>query len=219
MKTPLVVCLAGLFVFAGMPVLVAQEPASRTSQTVGKMYLDGQALVSEGKFTEARVVFEEVLMLQPGHAGARNSIQRLERQNRGGGDGSVLKAKMDQLIIQDIDLKNATLESVLQFLPQLAERESKGTLKANFVAQLDPSILQKRITLTLRNAPYTEVLRYIGELSGVTFRPEQYAIVAIPSSSAASPAPVPADASAPTDTDPALPAPNPAAMSGGADAM
>jgi hypothetical protein len=68
----------------------------------------------------------------------------------------------------------------------------------NFVLQLPEEQVKKQtVTLSLANVPFTEVLRYLGTLSGTTFTFEKYAITVRPAAGTA-----PATASS---TEPAKP--------------
>lgn len=214
MKHPrsLLCCLYGLaFLAFTLPHLSAQT----ATETIGKIYLEGQNAYAEGDTTVARARFEEVLQLNPKHPGAKNYLKLIMEMERSGDGGAAMQKLMTQTLIA-VDFTESSLESVLQFLPQLAEKESGGKLKASIVVRLDEATLQKRVTLKLSNTPYSEVLRYIGDMTGVMFRPEKYAIVALPAGVKAAPG----GATAPAATaNPTPLAPPVGAFPDGADAL
>ena len=87
----------------------------------------------------------------------------------------------------------ALTSSEVEFLRQQAEAISRGRAKVSFV--LPPELAQKRITLRLGNVPFLATLRYIGELAGVNFQMEKYAMRVRPASASTPPlATIPAPA-------------------------
>ena len=69
---------------------------------------------------------------------------------------------------------------MLEFLRQKGNQIGEGKVAINFVLQLDESAKGAKITLSLQKVPFTEVLRYIGDLANVQFNFEPYAIVVKP---------------------------------------
>ena len=92
-----------------------------------------------------------------------------------------------------VEFKDTTLQSALEFLRQRIEADSGGKTKVNFVLNLSPELQNKKITLQMNHVPVTEVLRYIGDLAGVVFQVEKFAIVVTPAGG-----PAPANSPAPT---------------------
>jgi len=84
------------------------------------------------------------------------------------------------VILPRVDLREASLGEVLEFLRQKGNQAAAGKVAINFVAQLDETQKAAKITLSLQNAPFTEILRYVGELGGVQFSYEKFAIVVKP---------------------------------------
>jgi len=80
-------------------------------------------------------------------------------------------------------------------LKQLLEKQTSGKTQINFVVQLSPDVLQTQIiNLKLADVPFTEVLRYVGDLAHVTFVFEKYAVV-VKGVETSTPAPQPVPAS------------------------
>src|SRR5205823_2198277 len=89
-----------------------------------------------------------------------------------------------KLIMEKVDLREASLAEALDFLKQKAATVSGGKVAVNFVLQVDEQTQAKKVTLTLQKVPFTEVLRYVGDLAEVQFKFEQYAIVVKPKAGA-----------------------------------
>jgi hypothetical protein len=85
--------------------------------------------------------------------------------------------------------RDATLGSALDYLKNQAAKLSNNKVAVNFVVQLPDDVVKTRtVTLSLANVPFTEALRYLGDLAGVSFTYEKYAITVKPKAGAA-PAP------------------------------
>ena len=98
-----------------------------------------------------------------------------------------------KLLMEKVDLREASLAEALDFLKQKAATVSGGKVVLNFVLQLDEQTQGKKVTLSMQKVPFAEVLRYVGDLAEVQFKYEQYAIVVKPKGGA-QPAPaVPAE--------------------------
>ena len=121
---------------------------------------------------------------------ASTLLGRIIADQRGGGANAPgMTMKSLQSTVVPVEFKDATLTSALEFLRQRAEETTGGKLKINFAVNLPPDLANKHVTLKLDRVPVMEVLRYIGELSGVSFQVQKYAIVVTPAA-AATPAPV-----------------------------
>ncbi len=55
--------------------------------------------------------------------------------------------------------------------------------------QTSPEVAKQTVTLNLTNIPFTEVLKYVGQLTGTRFDIEKYAIVVRPATPAVASAP------------------------------
>ena len=118
-----------------------------------------------------------MLLADPQNFGAKNflkSIAIAEKKNK----KSELSAQLAALIVPKVTFKEASLGSVLDYLKVKAAEISENKVSPSFVLQLPPDFAQQPpITLDLSNVPFTEVLRYLGELTSTKFEVQQYAIV------------------------------------------
>ncbi len=84
-------------------------------------------------------------------------------------------AALDTLILPEINFHAATLPAILSALRAKADAASAGRIVPDFVT-LPGTDLTTTATLRLTSTPFTEVLRYVGDLTGTDFTPERYAI-------------------------------------------
>ena len=71
------------------------------------------------------------------------------------------------VMVDRFDAKNATVADVLEALTLIAERVTNRTYKPNFII-VGSGIAGRKVTITLRQAPLSDALDRIGELTGVT---------------------------------------------------
>ena len=105
--------------------------------------------------------------------------------------GIFLGRELQRLILPKVNFKEASLASALEALDQQTAKLTGGAVQARFV--LKPEVSgAKPVTLRLADVPFTEVLRYLGDVANLNFDIDRYAIAV-----AAKPAPTPVPA-APT---------------------
>jgi len=92
-----------------------------------------------------------------------------------GGRESIQK-KLRELKISQIDFSGAALEEVVEYL-RVRSRDLDPTGKGvDFVLSVPADQPSKPISLNLRDVPIEEVLRYVMDLTGLTYRVEDYAV-------------------------------------------
>ena len=151
---------------------------------------EGQAAYLKGDLATAKTDFEWVLKIDPHNRTAAGYLRMIESQegpkSKGGGAQEKL---LSGLTIPKLDFKDATLGSALDYMKKAAEKISGGKVAVSFVVQLPAEqVNTQTITLSLSNVPYTEALRYIGDLASLKFTYEKYAIKVEPRSAAGPPA-------------------------------
>jgi hypothetical protein len=90
-----------------------------------------------------------------------------------------LERKLQQVIVPKVDFKEASLDAVLDYLTQLPVKTKQGG-PINIVKaykSTHPDIADRKVTLTLSNVPWTEVLRYVCLSADVQARYESHAII------------------------------------------
>ena len=142
---------------------------------------EAQAAYLRGDIPTARKGFETVLRAEPKNQTAIGYIRMIAAAEKKKPAVASQQKQLAELIIPKIDLREASLGSTLDFLRQSAGKLSDGKIPVNFVVQVPEEQLKANtITLSLTSVPYTEALRYIGELARVTFAYEKFAIVVKP---------------------------------------
>ncbi|GEP42119.1 hypothetical protein BGE01nite_14100 [Brevifollis gellanilyticus] len=89
---------------------------------------------------------------------------------------SGLVDKLRDLRIEKVDFSGASLEEVLEYL-RVRTRDVDPTKRGiDFVLGLPPDTPLRPVSLSLIDVPVEEILRYATEVSGVTYRVEEFAV-------------------------------------------
>ena len=145
-----------------------------------------------GEFTVALKGFETFLKHQPSYPYARSYAAKCRQMiKQGGKPKAKIDAKLAGIIIPSIDFNGTDLGLVFEFLSQKSEELSEGKVVANFIYKGSEEMKKNNtVTLKLRNAPFLDVVRYVGQLTRTNFDFEEFAIVGTPVGSGA-PSPTP----------------------------
>lgn len=146
--------------------------------TIHQAYMEGMRSMQEGDVAEARRLFELVLANDPRHRGAQMQLKMLrEREVAARG----MEARLSAIIIPEINFESVSLNAAIDFLSQEAARRSAEGEPINFVRMFPRELGEGReIDLRLTNIPLGEAMRYVGDMAGVRFLPDQYAVRVVP---------------------------------------
>ena len=155
----------------------------------------GQTAYMKGDLETAKKSFQTAYKLDPKNQVAIGFLKKIAVDEKNKPQTTTLQKQLEKLIIPRVEFREATLGSALDFLKQAAAKNSDGKVVVSFVVQLpEEQAKTQTVTLALANIPYSEVLRYLGEVAKVDFTYDKYAIVVKPRSGAttadATPAPV-----------------------------
>lgn len=173
----ILVLLLGFAAFALMPLLAQTSPLLAQAQ---RAYVTGD-------LATAKSLFQQVLVADPQNVTARNFLKAITVAESQIGPGAASEKQLQRLILPKVDFSNATLDSTLDALRQQASKVSGGKIEPSFVVQPGVNV-STPVTLHLSGVPFSEVLRYVGELVKADFVVDRYAITVRPKAAAA-PAP------------------------------
>lgn len=106
--------------------------------------------------------------------GASDPSTQIPGSLRGG--RASIQSKLRELVIAQVDFSEATLGEVMEYL-RVRTRDLDPTGKGvDFVNGVPADQPLKTITLNLRDVPVEEVLRYVAEMSGITYKVEEFAV-------------------------------------------
>ena len=177
-------CLPAFVVAAIVSLSLA---AAAFAQSAQQVLTEAQSAYLRGDLDTAKRNFELVLKLDPSNRTAIGYLKMIQTKQAQAGVSDQQQKQLEKLILPKVELREATLGASLDFLRQKAKELSDGKAAVNFVVQVPDEVVKSTpITLSLTNVPFTEVLRYIGNLASVEFVYEKYAIAVKPRGASAS---------------------------------
>ena len=154
---------------------LAQDPEAALMAQAQKAY-------QAGDDTTAKTSFSEVLQLDPHNTLALQFLRNIAVRHA---HDPKPNGQIDSLVLPKVEFREATFSSALNAIRDLAAKQS---VTVSFVSQLPAEQMQRPVSVSLTNIPFTEALRYLCSLNAATYRLDPYAIVILPAA-AASPAP------------------------------
>ena len=164
--------------------------SSAFAADVADLMTEAQRAYLRNDYASAKEKFEMVRKLDPANKTATSYLRLIlaeEQKNAGKGDRNATQEALKKLIMEKVEFREASLAEALDFLKQKGNQLAGGKVAINFVLQLDEQAQARKVTITMQKVPFSEVLRYVGDLADVQFMYEQYAIVVKPKGGAQPP--------------------------------
>lgn len=156
-------------------VFIMSVAGSLLAETVQEVYASGVRAYAGGNVEQAKALFEKVLAAQPGHRSAKACLLRIEAETP---PANALKRRVEKTIVPKVEFREASLSSVLDYLPKVAAEHSPDKGPVNIVRMFPTDYGDEtKITLELSNVPLSSVLDYVAQLGGVKLDYQQNAIV------------------------------------------
>jgi hypothetical protein len=169
--------LVALF-FLLLPVAGFADP------TVPELMGQAQKAYIARDYETASELFNEVLQLDAHNTLAIQYLRNIRIAQAG--MPKVAADPIKELVIPQIDFKDATFSSALEFFKVAAAKQG---VTVSFVPNLPEPQMEHKVTLNLSQIPFLDALRYLCELDNAAFKQEPYAILITPAPAGASPAP------------------------------
>ncbi|MCB1232404.1 MAG: hypothetical protein KDN19_19305 [Verrucomicrobiae bacterium] len=177
----LLITTAALFTLS-----LAQSADAQEKRSLKEVYAEGVKLFNAQQYEAALEQFETFLKHQPTYPYARNYAAQCRQKIRDGVEPKKdLEGALAKINIPSIQFEKTSLDMVFQFLTQKSQELSNGKVVANFIYKgTDQQKANTLVTLNLRDTPFTEVVRYVGQVSKTNFSYEEFAVVATPAGNA-----------------------------------
>jgi hypothetical protein len=154
---------------------------SFAGETASELASEGQRAYAAGDQDTAKLKFREALKLDPGNVAAKNYLKMIVMEEMKNNTGSNRMQLALKKLVVPIEFNNATLSAALDYLKKQAAKASNGAVQPSFV--IEPGVNPDTpVSLQLSHVPFTEALRYIGDMIHADFIIEQYAIRVKPKS-------------------------------------
>ena len=183
MKAVLTVCglaLAGV-AFATEPVTTNAPPKSQYSEEqLGQLLQEAIVLARVGLYDEAEQRCRTILAQTPDQTTAKQllgEIQDKQQQMANKVSTVGLQQKLDDIIVPVLDVRETNAVDVIEFLRAESKRLSADKTEINIVWQVPPDKSLPRVTLSLRQIPLSDAIRYVTRLAELNYRVETHAVV------------------------------------------
>ncbi len=180
-------CCSGLVVaafFAGTATRAAGEAAPTitngaklTDDQMGEMLQGAILLARMGLYDEAEQQCNKILAQDPKQPIVKQLLDEIQEKRRQQGSSSDLRHKLDDTVIHELNVRNATVTDVIELLRTESEKVSADKTRINFVWQTPEASKAAKVTLNLHNIPLADVLKYVTESTGLRYRVDAHAIV------------------------------------------
>jgi len=170
-------------------ILSTRLIAAPPSDEVKQLLTEGQSAFVKGDYPTAKKAFETVYQLDSRNVAAINFLQKIKVLEKTAPKVVDQERQLAGLTVPKVQLKDATIGAVFDYLKATAGKLTDGKVSVNFVLKLPEEVVKTQtITLNMTDAPFTEVVKYVAELANLTVQYQQYAVLVTPK---AAPAPAP----------------------------
>jgi general secretion pathway protein D len=90
-----------------------------------------------------------------------------------------INQKLRSIIIPSLEFRDASIEDAVAFLNAKSKELDPEKQGINFILRPDVPETAKTFTLSLRNVPMEQALRYISQLAGVKYKVEEFAVLVV----------------------------------------
>jgi len=180
MKPLQIVACALTLAFAATATVRAADAA--TAPEIQQLLKEGQESYQKGDIEGAKSAFEMVYSLDSRNITAINYLTRIRAMKGTAPKGGVpIERQVASVMIPQIQFRDATLGSAVDYLKKAVVRESGGKVAVNFVVQLPAEqVATQTVTLSLSKVPFTEAVKYLASVANLDVEYQKYAIVLKP---------------------------------------
>ncbi len=157
---------------------------SLRAQTASQEYAQGVAAYNRGDVDGAKQKLQLALAVDANFRPASALLTRIAAEKHQPAAAGFNAKTLERTVIP-VEFSNTTLDSALEYIRQKVAEQSGNKVMINFAVNVPPEMANRKITLKMDNVPVLEVLRYMGELAGVKFEKQQYAIAVTPAGDSA----------------------------------
>jgi len=173
MRAPLLsLLLGGLLCLTAAPQAAASE--------ANEFYSAALKLYGQGEVLSALEELNYALEIEPGHTRAKALRRSIMARHGNLLEVRVQQKRLEELILPEVRLKNATFTTAIAYLRDQAMQASGGSYAPNFVLQAGPEYAQRKVTLEVTSIPLSDALRYLCDMAGLRYRPDKHAIIISP---------------------------------------
>jgi hypothetical protein len=130
-----------------------------------------------GRYDEAEARCLQVLQQNPSDAEAKRLLTEIQSLRHKPGPSTSLRELLETIIIPEVNFREAGVADVIEFLKTESQKISGAQNPINFVWEAPESFKTAKITLSLRQVPLADALKYVTGISGLRYRVDPHAVV------------------------------------------
>ena len=162
---------------AGEAAPTPSSAAKLTDDQMGEMLQGAILLARMGLYDEAEQQCNKILAQDPKQPTVKQLLDEIQEKKRQQDSSSDLRHKLDDTVIHELNVRDATVLDVIELLRAESQKVSADKTPINFVWQAPEASKAAKVTLNLHNVPLGDVLKYVTESAGLRFRADTHAIV------------------------------------------
>jgi len=136
------------------------------------------SLKHQGLYDEAEARCLQALQQKPDDATLKRLLTEIETERgRQQNAPQSLKRKIETLIVPEVNVREATVGDVVEFLQNQGQTLSEDKAPINIVWQAPEEAKTTKVTLNLRDVPLADALKYVTQSAGLRYRVDPHAIV------------------------------------------
>jgi len=136
------------------------------------------SLKRQGLYDEAGARCLQALQQKPDDPTLKRLLTEIETERgRQQNAPQSLKRKLETLIVPEVNVREATVGDVVEFLQNQGQTLSEDKSPINMVWQAPEEAKTAKVTLNLRDVPLADALKYVTQSAGLRYRVDPHAIV------------------------------------------
>ena len=164
-----------MIMLAAVTLTHAATNAVPSSAEQEQLFMEAVMLSSKGLYAEAEVRLKRLAEVQPNEPTVIEMLRLVQLKLHDPSES--LTKKLAATIFPAVQFRAASPQDVIDYLRHESGKFSADKTEVNFVWQVPDSVQLPPITLSLKNIPLSDVLRYVTQLTGLRYRVEPYAVV------------------------------------------
>lgn len=162
--------------------LIAAGPVAQTAaEDLNQIFQMGRAAYYKGDMETAYRLLSMVEASKPSHFETKALLSQIRAQRKTGTD--TVKPSYEKVILPKVEFTEVTLSEALEGLRALSKSATDGKVVPNIIIK-DPTLSSKELTLSIRNVPLTDAIRYMADMTGASAFYDRHAVILTPVASA-----------------------------------
>ena len=154
-----------------------QTPPLPRTTTIQDLFDAGKAAFFRDDFATTKRLLTAVNKADPKHQPTVIMLRNIALAEKAeAAKRNSLEGRMQRMVIPQLDLQEARVTEVLDFLQLKAAELSAGGAKPNFIVKLDEAAARQSITLKLTQVSVSDALRALATTAGLEISYDQFAV-------------------------------------------